>query len=144
MNTVLFQRLTQTARMPQKMSRGAAGFDLACDEVTDVTLKPGEMTMVKTGIAFAMPENFEGQIRGRSGLMRNKKVIVSHTGTLDSDYRGEVLISLLNIGSQTVTISPGDRIAQIVISQLPSIYMKESHDLPTSDRGRGGFGSTGI
>lgn len=144
MITVLFQRLSTTARTPAKMSKGAAGFDLSNDEQVDHILKPGEMKLFKTGVAFALPPDYEGQIRGRSGLMKNKHVIVSHTGTLDSDYRGELMISLLNVGKQDAMISPGDRIAQLVIIPIPAIYMKEAHDLPVTERGLGAFGSTGV
>lgn len=144
MITVLFQKLTMTAHTPVKMTKGAAGFDLSNDEQKDHLLQPGEMKLFKTGIAFALPPGFEGQIRGRSGLMKNKQVIVSHTGTLDSDYRGELFISLLNVGKQEALISPGDRIAQLVIIPIPAIYMRETHDLPITERGQGGFGSTGV
>lgn len=143
MITVLFQRLTLIARPPQKMTSGAAGFDISCGEEVDISLKPGESHLFKTGIAVAIPPNHEGQLRGRSGLGTKGIVITHGVGTIDSDYRGELCIPLTNRGKVLATISPGERIAQLIVSSLPQIYIKEVHDLPITDRGSNGFGSTG-
>ncbi len=131
--------------MPQYMTEGASGMDLfACLE-REVTLGPGERKLIPTGIAVAIPEGFEGQVRPRSGLAVQKGIgIVNGPGTIDSDYRGEIGVLLINFGNEPFTIHDGERIAQIVISQVFRTALEEVDDLPPTRRQGGGFGHTGM
>lgn len=131
--------------MPQYMTEGASGMDLfACLE-GEVTLGPGERKLIPTGIAVAIPEGFEGQVRPRSGLAVQKGIgIVNGPGTIDSDYRGEIGVLLINFGNEPFTIRDGERIAQIVISRVFRTTLEEVDDLPPTRRQAGGFGHTGM
>jgi dUTP pyrophosphatase len=131
--------------LPQYMTEGASGMDLfACLE-KDVTLEPGERRLIPTGVAVAIPVGFEGQVRPRSGLAnRNGIGVVNGPGTIDSDYRGEIGVLLINFGKESFTIRNGERIAQIVISQVFRATLEEVDDLPSTQRQGGGFGHTGI
>lgn len=111
----------------------------------DVILEPGERNLIPTGISVAIPSGFEGQIRPRSGLANQKGIgIVNGPGTIDSDYRGEIGILLINFGHEPFTIRNGERIAQMVISQVSRANLEEVDDLPPTGRQGGGFGHTGI
>jgi dUTP pyrophosphatase len=111
----------------------------------EVVLEPGERRLIPTGISVAIPEGFEGQIRPRSGLAIQKGIgIVNGPGTIDSDYRGEIGVLLINFGNEAFTIRNGDRIAQMVISQVFQPILEEVDDLPPTRRQEGGFGHTGI
>ena len=131
--------------MPQYMTEGASGMDLfACLE-EKLTLGPGERKLIPTGIAVAIPQGFEGQVRPRSGLAIQKGIgIVNGPGTIDSDYRGEIGVLLINFGEEPFTIHNGERIAQIVISQVFRATLEEVDDLPPTLRQGGGFGHTGM
>src|SRR5437899_10761068 len=125
------------------MTPGAAGMDLAADVSTDVVLRPGERRLVPTGLALAIPVGYEGQVRPRSGLAHREGLTLLNTpGTIDADYRGEVQVLLVNLGSAPVRIRRGDRIAQLVVSPVASVAWQEVEKLPASTRGNGGFGST--
>jgi dUTP pyrophosphatase len=116
--------------------------DLRADE--PVELAPGDRRLVPTGIAVAIPPGFEGQLRPRSGLaLRHGVGMVNAPGTVDSDYRGEVGVILVNWGTETVRIARGERIAQLVVAPVTRAVLREVTELPQSDRGGGGFGSTG-
>ncbi|MEL7239530.1 MAG: dUTP diphosphatase [Planctomycetota bacterium] len=131
--------------LPAQMSAGAAGFDLhaACDDV--VELPPGEIRLVPCGFQMALPIGFEAQVRPRSGLASKHGITLPNTpGTIDADYRGEVLVPLINLGKASFTVERGMRIAQMVIQRLPTVEMRVVDELPTSDRGSDGFGSTGV
>jgi dUTP pyrophosphatase len=131
--------------MPQYMTPGASGMDLFAYLEKEVTLEPGERKMIPTGIAVAIPEGFEGQVRPRSGLAIQKGIgIVNGPGTIDSDYRGEINVLLINFGKEPFTVRNGERIAQMVISQVFRATLEEVDDLPASQRQGGGFGHTGI
>jgi dUTP pyrophosphatase len=138
-------RKSRPVSMPQYMTEGASGMDLfACLE-GEVTLGPGERNLIPTGIAVAIPEGFEGQVRPRSGLAVQKGIgIVNGPGTIDSDYRGEIGVLLINFGNEPFTIRDGERIAQIVISQVFRTTLEEVDDLPPTRRQGGGFGHTGM
>jgi dUTP pyrophosphatase len=127
------------------MTGGASGMDLyACLE-REVTLGPGERNLIPTGISVAIPEGFEGQIRPRSGLAFHHGIaLVNAPGTIDSDYRGEIGILLINLGKEPFTIRDGDRIAQMVITKVHRAVLEVVDDLPGSQRQEGGFGHTGI
>jgi dUTP pyrophosphatase len=144
---IYVKRLKKSRRvsMPQYMTEGASGMDLfACLE-GEVTLGPGERKLIPTGIAVAIPEGFEGQVRPRSGLAVQKGIgIVNGPGTIDSDYRGEIGVLLINFGNESFTIRDGERIAQIVISQVFRMTLEEVDDLPPTRRQGGGFGHTGM
>jgi dUTP pyrophosphatase len=144
---IYIQRLKKdhSMSMPQYMTPGASGMDLFAYLETEVTLEPGERKMIPTGIAVAIPEGFEGQVRPRSGLAIQKGIgIVNGPGTIDSDYRGEIGVLLINFGKEPFTIRNGERIAQMVISQVFRATLEEVDDLPATQRQGGGFGHTGI
>lgn len=131
--------------LPQYMTAGASGMDLFASLAHDVTLLPGERTLIPTGISVAIPEGFEGQIRPRSGLaIQNGIGIINGPGTIDSDYRGEVGVVLINLGNEPFTIRNGDRIAQMVIAPVHRVTLEEVEDLPPTGRQEGGFGHTGV
>jgi dUTP pyrophosphatase len=131
--------------MPQYMTPGASGMDLFASLEKEVTLGPGERRLIPTGISVAIPEGFEGQIRPRSGLAVQKGIgVVNGPGTVDSDYRGEIGVLLINFGKEPFTIRNGERIAQMVISQVFRVTLEEADDLPATQRQGGGFGHTGI
>lgn len=130
--------------LPSYATPGAAGMDVraAIDEA--IILKPGERAAVPTGIAIALPEGFECQVRPRSGLaMKHGISMVNNPGTVDEDYRGEIKVLLINHGQEPFTIERGERIAQIVIARYEKVTWEETTNLPESIRGDGGFGSTG-
>jgi dUTP pyrophosphatase len=130
--------------LPAYMSPGAAGLDLSADVDGDVTLRPGQRILVPTGLSIALPAGYEGQVRPRSGLAHKTGVTVLNApGTIDSDYRGEVQVLLVNLGDGDVVLRRGDRIAQLVVAPVTRIEWVEEATLADSDRGAGGFGSTG-
>jgi dUTP pyrophosphatase len=131
--------------LPQYMTEGSSGMDLFASLEREVTLAPGERRLIPTGISVAIPEGFEGQIRPRSGLAIQKGIgIVNGPGTIDADYRGEIGVLLINFGKEAFTIRDGDRIAQMVISQVFRATFEEVDDLPATRRQEGGFGHTGV
>ncbi len=131
--------------MPVYATGGAAGADLCAAVDSDVTIEPGERQAVATGLVLEIPDGFEAQVRPRSGLaIRQGLTVVNAPGTIDSDYRGELKVLLVNLGSEPVVIVRGDRIAQMVIAPVTRGVFIETDELTTSDRGAGGFGSTGV
>jgi dUTP pyrophosphatase len=132
--------------LPAYETNGAAGMDLraAVEEDAPIVLKPGARTMAPTGLAFAVPPGFEAQVRPRSGLAAKAGVTCLNTpGTIDSDYRGEVKVILINLGEEDFTIRRGDRIAQLVIAPVTQAAWSLVASLDETARGAGGFGSTG-
>jgi len=130
--------------LPRYMTDGAAGMDLLADLDADVELAPGERRLVPTGLALAIPPGFEGQVRPRSGRAhRDGLTLLNAPGTIDADYRGEVQVLLVNLGGAPVRVQRGDRIAQLVIAPVVRAALREVATLPASERGAGGFGSTG-
>ena len=130
-------------RLPEYKTSMSAGMDLKAN-ITDVwKLNPGERVMVPTGLHIALPEGYEAQVRPRSGLSL-KNGIVAILGTIDADYRGEVGVILVNLSDQPFCINPGDRVAQMVVSEVTRVKWDEVRELEETDRGSGGFGSTGI
>jgi len=145
---IRFQKLRPAAATPRYMSEGAAGLDLAYAplEGSDASLsvEPGGRVAVPTGLAFEIPRGFEGQVRPRSGLARSAGVtILNAPGTIDSDYRGEVTVLLVNLSQKTHIIAPGDRIAQLIIAPVVRADLEEASELNQTERGAGGFGHTG-
>ena len=132
-----------TIPLPAYMSPGAAGVDLAADVEADVTIAPGGRALVPTGLALALPRGYEGQVRPRSGLAHRQGVTVLNApGTIDSDYRGEVQVLLVNLGQAEAIVRRGDRIAQLVVAPVTQVAWDEVEGLDATARGPGGFGST--
>lgn len=147
MNSILFKKLPHAndLPLPEYESKSAAGMDIRAALETPVTLRPGERTLLPTGLQMSVPEGFEAQIRPRSGLaIRNGITMLNSPGTIDADYRGEVKVIAINHGNENFTVEHGDRIAQMVIAPVTQFPVKEVNDLSSTDRGEGGFGSTGI
>ncbi len=144
--TVSLKRLPHNADLPLPAYETAqsAGMDLPAAVDADLTLAPGARALVPTGLAIALPEGYEAQIRPRSGLAARDGVTVLNTpGTVDADYRGEVKVILINLGDAPFTVSRGMRIAQMVIAPVTQAVTVETDTLPETARGAGGFGSTG-
>jgi len=130
--------------LPDYQTAGSAGMDLLAAIDAPVELQPGEHRLIPTGIAVALPPGFEAQIRPRSGLaLRHGISVVNSPGTIDADYRGEIGIILINHGHEPFVVRRGDRIAQMVIAPVMRAVWQPVDSLPRSDRGAGGFGSTG-
>ena len=131
--------------LPRYATAGAAGADVVAAVATEVVLRPGGRAAVPTGLVLAVPEGYEVQVRPRSGLaLRHGVTVANAPGTVDSDYRGEVMVILVNLGEEPYTIRRGDRIAQLVLAPVVQAELVESEDLSETARGRGGFGSTGV
>ena len=129
--------------LPRYMSAGAAGLDLLADVEGGIVIGAGERRLVPTGIAVAIPDGYEGQVRPRSGLAARAGVTVLNApGTIDADYRGEIQVLLVNLGEEPVTLERGERIAQLVIAPVTRAALAEVAALPATPRGAGGFGST--
>jgi dUTP pyrophosphatase len=130
---------------PVYQSLEAAGMDLPAAVAEDVTIAPGQRTLIPTGWAFAIPPGFEGQVRPRSGLaLRHGVTVLNTPGTIDADYRGEVKVVLVNFGDDPFTVRRGDRIAQLVIAPVAKVHLRVTTSLEATDRGAGGYGSTGV
>lgn len=132
--------------LPTYQSEHAAGLDLlaAVSSTGPVTIAPGARALVPTGLAIALPEGYEAQVRPRSGLAaRDGLTILNSPGTIDADYRGEIQVLLVNLGSESVVVSRGMRIAQLVIAPVVRAHIVEAASLDKTSRGSGGFGSTG-
>lgn len=145
--TVRFQRLAhgRDLALPERSTPGSAGLDLRAAVAGEVVLGVGERALLPTGLQLAIPRGFEGQIRPRSGLAHRHGVTVANApGTVDSDYRGEVGVLLVNLGAEPFRITRGDRIAQLVIAPVVAVALEETDALTETDRGAGGFGSTGV
>ena len=127
------------------MTSHAAGMDLLADVAEPMTLQKGERALVPTGIAIALPDGYEAQVRPRSGLaLRQGVSLVNSPGTIDPDYRGEIGVILINHGSEPFTVNPGDRIAQMLFAKFERGVLLEVEQLEESARGDGGFGHTGV
>ncbi len=141
---VLIKKLNPLAELPSYKTTGASGMDLmACIEKS-INLEPGKSCLVSTGLSVAFPEEYEIQIRPRSGLAAKNNISVLNTpGTIDSDYRGEIKVILFNHGNKNFKIDNNDRIAQMILTPVIKMDLEETNELPDSIRGTGGFGSTG-
>jgi dUTP pyrophosphatase len=129
--------------LPRYMTAGAAGMDLYADVDSAVTLAPFQRKLIPTGIAVALPPGFEAQVRPRSGLaLKSGLTLLNSPGTIDCDYRGEIQLIAINMGSEPVAIERGQRIAQLVIQRVLRAAWQEVEDLPGSERQTGGFGHT--
>jgi dUTP pyrophosphatase len=142
---VRLRRLDAGATVPMRMSPLAAGLDLsACLPGGGIELAAGARALVPTGWGIALEPGYEGQVRPRSGLaLRQGLTVLNAPGTIDADYRGEIQVLLINLGSEVVRIEHGSRIAQLVVAAVAMVDVVEVEELPDSFRGTGGFGSTG-
>jgi dUTP pyrophosphatase len=141
---VLLKRLRAAAVVPRTMTEGAAGMDLVAALDQAITLAPRARALVPTGWAVAIPSGFEGQVRPRSGLaLKTGVTVLNAPGTIDADYRGELMVLLVNAGDEPAVIEPGARVAQLVIAPVVRAGVEEVGELPDTARGEGGFGSTG-
>lgn len=130
--------------LPARQTAGSAGYDV-CSAESDFTLQPLERRLVRTGLALAIPGGFEAQVRPRSGLaLKHGLTLPNAPATIDSDYRGELMIPMINLGTEPVEVKRGTRIAQLVFQRVEQVEVVEVSELPTSKRGQGGFGSTGV
>lgn len=142
---VKVKQLHPDAIVPIYKSELAAGFDLAAYLEEPITLKPNEIRLIKTGLAVEIPKGFEMQIRPRSGLaLKHGISVLNSPGTIDADYRGEVGVILINLGSESFAIRHGDRIAQGVIKRVKTVWFEVVEELSETKRGSSGFGSTGV
>ncbi len=144
--TVSIKRIDPDRRLPlpTRMTEHAAGFDLPAAVDQPTRIEPGEIRLIPCGFAMAVPHGYEAQIRPRSGLASKFGItLVNSPGTIDSDYRGEVKVPLINLGKEPFTIEPGTRIAQMLILPVPKVDLVEVDELDQTARGKGGFGHTG-
>ena len=141
---ILVKKYNKNIKLPSYKTAGSSGMDLVANLKKKINIAPGKIVIVPTGIAVAIPKNYEIQIRPRSGLAANNGISVLNTpGTIDSDYRGEIKIILINLSGKKFFIKSGDRIAQLILSPVAKIKLKEVKNLSNTVRGKGGFGSTG-
>lgn len=144
--TVKIKRLPSAADLPSptRMTAEAAGFDLPAAVAEPIVLQPGEIRVVPCGFSMALPPGYEAQVRPRSGLAsRHGVTLVNTPGTIDSDYRGEVMVPLINLGRSEFVVERGMRIAQMVVLPVPAVRLVEVDELDATERGGGGFGHTG-
>jgi len=144
MTEILIKRLSDKVVMPKYETEGSSGLDLAAHINESVEIKPGSTAIIPTGLAVSIPKNFEIQIRPRSGLAAKNQISVLNTpGTIDADYRGELKVILINLGTKSFLVENGARIAQMVLCPVVKADLKEIKTLDDTKRGSGGFGSTG-
>ncbi len=141
---VLIKKLDPSVKLPMYKTTGASGMDLVAFIKDPIKIIPQSSSLIPTGISVAFSENYEIQIRPRSGLAAKNNITVLNTpGTIDSDYRGEIKVIIFNHGKNDFIINNGDRIAQMILAPIVKIDLEETNNLPDTDRGEGGFGSTG-
>lgn len=132
------------ARVPAYQTPGAAGLDLAADVPEPVRLQPQARQLIPTGLSIELPEGFEGQVRPRSGLaLRHGVTVLNSPGTIDCDYRGEIKVLLINLGTEPFVVEPGQRIAQLVVAPVVRVQLTQVESLSDTARGANGYGSTG-
>ena len=141
---VLLKRLSKNIKLPIYKTSGASGLDIVANVESEIEINPGDKKIIPTGISVAVPENYEIQIRPRSGLAAKYNITVLNTpGTIDADYRGEIKVIIINHGQEIYKVTNGERIAQMVLCPVVRAEFEEVKTLPTTKRGGGGFGSTG-
>jgi dUTP pyrophosphatase len=141
---VLIKKLDPEIKLPEYKTDGASGMDLVAFIKESLTIKPRTSSLIPTGISVAFSENYEIQIRPRSGLAAKNNISVLNTpGTVDSDYRGEIKIIIYNHGNNDFIVNNGDRIAQMILAPIVKMELEETDNLPETVRGKDGFGSTG-
>ena len=141
---VLIKKLFPEVQLPSYKTSGASGMDLMAFIKSSITIKPKTSCLIPTGLSMAFSEDYEIQIRPRSGLAAKNNISVLNTpGTIDSDYRGEIKVIIYNHGNKDFLVNNGDRIAQMILTPVVKMELEEANDLPETIRGEGGFGSTG-
>mgnify|MGYP001315841208 FL=1 len=144
MTKILIKRLSNNIPLPKYETEGASGMDLSANVEKVVEIQPGKSVIIPTGIALSIPKNYEIQIRPRSGLAAKSQISILNTpGTIDADYRGELKVILVNLGEKIFKVEKGLRIAQMVLCPVIKAVLKEVNELEETERGSGGFGSTG-
>ena len=144
MTEILIKRLSKDVALPKYETEGSSGLDLAANTDKQIKILPGKSEIIPTGLAVAIPKNFEIQIRPRSGLAAKNQISVLNTpGTIDADYRGELKVILINLSNKVFVVEKGLRIAQMVLCPVVKATLKEVTELEYTERGSGGFGSTG-
>tara|TARA_Y100000992_G_scaffold295664_1_gene256866 strand:+ start:75 stop:515 length:441 start_codon:yes stop_codon:yes gene_type:complete len=144
MTEILIKRLSEKVKLPKYETNGSSGMDLSANIDSSIKINPGKTAIIPTGISLSVPNNYEIQIRPRSGLAaKNQISVLNSPGTIDSDYRGEIKVILINLGEKVFIVDKGDRIAQMVVCPIIKAKLKEVENLEKSHRGSGGFGSTG-
>ena len=144
MTKILIKRLAKDVSLPKYETNGSSGMDLAANIVKSIDINPGKTAIIPTGLAVSIPNGFEIQIRPRSGLAAKMNITVLNTpGTIDADYRGEIKVILINLSDKVFVVEKGLRIAQMVVCPIIKAHLEEVNELNNTDRGEGGFGSTG-
>ena len=144
MTKIQIKKLSNAVLIPKYETSGSSGMDIAAHIEENIIINPGEKALVPTGFSLAIPNGYEVQIRPRSGLATKKSVTVLNTpGTIDADYRGEVKVILINLSKEKFIVRNGERIAQMVVCPIAQVQLDEVKELFETDRGSGGFGSTG-
>ena len=144
MTKIQIKKLSNEVLTPKYETAGSSGMDIAAHIEKDIVLNPGEKTLIPTGFSLSVPRGYEVQIRPRSGLAVKKGITVLNTpGTIDSDYRGEIKVILINLSKNEFSIKNGERIAQMVVCPVKQVIVEEVKELSETDRGMDGFGSTG-
>lgn len=144
MESILWKSLRPGAVVPERKTKGAAGYDLAACLTDPIHLPPGEVVLVPTGIAIAIPPGYEGEVRPRSGFSTKNRIIIPNSpGTIDEDYRGELFVPLLNLSGKDFVLESGQRIAQILFKKYEILPFQETSSFDETERGSQGFGSTG-
>ena len=145
MTEILIKRLSKRVPLPKYETSGSSGMDLVANIEKNVEIQPFKTEIIPTGLAVSIPQNFEIQIRPRSGLAAKNQISVLNTpGTIDADYRGEIKVILINLGKKSFVVEKGLRIAQMVLCPIAKADVKEVEILDKTKRGSGGFGSTGL
>ena len=145
MTEILIKRLSKDVPLPKYETDGSSGLDLAAWIDKNIRINPGKSEIIPTGLAVAIPRNYEIQIRPRSGLAAKNQISVLNTpGTIDADYRGEIKVILINLSDKSFIVEKGLRIAQMVLCPIVKAKLKEVESLEDTKRGSGGFGSTGV
>tara|TARA_B100001564_G_scaffold355780_1_gene368716 strand:+ start:654 stop:1094 length:441 start_codon:yes stop_codon:yes gene_type:complete len=144
MTEIFIKRLSKNIPLPKYETTGSSGMDLSANIEKTISIAPGKISVIPTGISVSIPNNFEIQIRPRSGLAAKNQISVLNTpGTIDSDYRGEIKVILINLSEKVFLVEKGDRIAQMILCPVIKAKLTEVDSLDDTSRGSGGFGSTG-
>ncbi len=142
---MIIKVITEREDLPAYETDGSAGMDIRAALESDVTIDPGRRYLVPTGLKIAVPAGFEAQIRARSGLAAKHGICLANgIGTIDSDYRGEIKVALINLGEEPFTVRDGDRIAQMVVARVERVEWERTDELSDTERSVGGFGHTGV
>ncbi len=144
MTKIQIKKLSNEVLTPKYETPGSSGMDIAAYTEQDITINPGDKSIIPTGFSLSIPQGYEVQIRPRSGLAAKKSITVLNTpGTIDSDYRGEIKVILINLSKDKFIVKKGERIAQMIVCPVVQVQLEEVQELSATNRGAGGFGSTG-